>query len=344
MQLHNSDNEPVSLNSGSLEYCGKVAVPYSTIYTYDALGRVLTQATPIEEKDGVIYCKVNRNDFDAAGNVLAQKTTSNLPGEAESYTHTASVYDSRGRVVDTVIYDGDKPGSHTRYEYDGVGNRIAVYTGVTDDPGDASKTSYAYNYLNKVASITDALGQMESYVYDSTGLLTEKTDRNGNTTTCLYDAMARPVSEMVMDPDSRVTALRNTAYTKTGSKLSEENDTFQTTFQYDCMGRVIRETETGGVVKAYGHDWNGNRTAFTLDKGAENVLSTGYDYDKLNRMYIVREQGETIATYTYDDNGNRASLSYPEGTVTTYTYNLANMATRLVNENGGEILSAYEYT
>ena len=147
-----------------------------------------------------------------------------------------------------------------------------------------------------------------------------------------------------MDPDSRVTALRNTAYTKIGSKLSEENDTFQTTFQYDCMGHVIRESETGGVVKAYGHDWNGNRTAFTLDKGAENVLSTGYDYDKLNRMYIVREQGETIATYTYDDNGNRASLSYPDGTVTTYAYNLTNLVTRLINANGEDTLSAYEYT
>jgi len=118
---------------------GKAAVSYSTTYTYDALGRVLTQTTPFEEKDGVIYRKVERNDFDAAGNVLAQKTTNHLPGEAASYTHTASIYDSRGRVVETVIYDGDEPGSHTRYEYDDVGNRIAVYTGVTDDPGDASK-------------------------------------------------------------------------------------------------------------------------------------------------------------------------------------------------------------
>jgi len=110
------------------------------------------------------------------------------------------------------------------------------------------------------------------------------------------------------------------------------------------MGNVVNETETGGVTKTYTYNWNGSRTSFTLDMHGENALSTEYGYDNLNRMCVVRERGDAIATYTYNDNGGRASLSYPDGTVTTYAYNLANLVTRLVNANGEDTLSAYEYT
>ena len=97
--------------------------------------------------------------------------------------------------------------------------------------------------------------------------------------------------------------------------------------------------------KTYTCDLAGNRTGFTLEKGNEIVHNIVYTYDNLNRLSTVKKNGTVEATYTYDTNGNRASLTYANGVVTTYSYNLANWITNLSNKNSdGETLSSYSYT
>ena len=73
------------------------------------------------------------------------------------------------------------------------------------------------------------------------------------------------------------------------------------------------------------------------------AFTATYEYDELWRLRVVRENGVVQATYTYDVNGNRASKAYANGVVTTYTYNHANMVTRLENRRGTATLSSYSY-
>ena len=47
------------------------------------------------------------------------------------------------------------------------------------------------------------------------------------------------------------------------------------------------------------------------------------------------------ATYTYNINGSRESLSYANGNVTTYSYNLANWLTGMSNKKGEEVISSF---
>ncbi|HHW39459.1 MAG TPA: RHS repeat-associated core domain-containing protein, partial [Bacillales bacterium] len=68
-----------------------------------------------------------------------------------------------------------------------------------------------------------------------------------------------------------------------------------------------------------------------------------YEYDAMLRLVKVTENGD-ITTYTYDANGNRASMTMPGGVITAYTYNDANLVTKLTNKVNGATVSEFTYT
>ncbi len=325
---------------------GQATVHYSTTYTYDALGRLLVQITPFEQSTGGYYNAYSKYYYDAAGRVTLQKQSNNVPGENLNYRQTGNSYDSRGRLVLTTAYDGTTPESYTKYEYDGVGNRTDVYTGMASSSSTtgAAHTECTYDRYGNILTQTDALGQTETFVYDLNGKLTEKTDRNGNTTSYTYDPLGQLLTATVTDPSNTVIGLAQSSYTATGMKQSDSNGAFTTEYNYDSAGRLSTETETGNVVKSHTYDIGGNRTGFTLTKGGSAVQNLNYTYDNLNRLATVREDGVQVAAYTYDANGNRSSLTNSNGTAETYSYNLANAVTLLENKKGQSILSSYAYT
>jgi RHS repeat-associated protein len=134
-------------------------------------------------------------------------------------------------------------------------------------------------------------------------------------------------------------------YTLTGQVRLQYNDGFTSANTYDELGRLVRVSETGNVIKEYSYDLRGNRTAFTLEVSGNTELNTTYDYDELSRLTSVKENGVTEASYTYDINGNRATMFYANGVITEYSYNLANMVTSLVSKDSyGAILTSYANT
>ncbi len=60
-------------------------------------------------------------------------------------------------------------------------------------------------------------------------------------------------------------------------------------------------------------------------------------------MTQVKEKGRAAAAYAYDDNGNRTSVTYPNNTITTYAYNLANRVTSVRNKVGAKVVSSFNY-
>ncbi len=53
------------------------------------------------------------------------------------------------------------------------------------------KTSYEYDFRNRLVLETDAKGEETKYKYDGVGNLISLTDRNNNTTKYEYDALNR---------------------------------------------------------------------------------------------------------------------------------------------------------
>lgn len=157
-----------------------------------------------------------------------------------------------------------------------------------DSTDGAAVTSYTYDRFGKLLTTTDPMGQTETNVYDATGLLTSKTDRNGNTTAYTYDGAGRVLSETVT-ADGAASSVTH-AYTRTGQKKQDANGTLTVSFEYDAMGRMVKQTESDGTVKAYVYDENGNRVKFFLLRGGVQEMSLTYIYDRLNRLVEMGQQ------------------------------------------------------
>ena len=113
-------------------------------------------------------------------------------------------------------------------------------------------------------------------------------------------------------------------------------------YLYDNLGRMIKETLTGGVTKEYTYDIANNRTGFVLRNGDETYpMSMQYTYDKLNRVSRITS-GNILTDYTYNRNG--AISSEQIGDVTTsYQYNRAGWITDLTSQTSAKTIQSHHY-
>lgn len=323
---------------------------YATEFKYDNLGRVIEQKTPFEEKNGTVYYSTKQMWYDNNGNVIKERTYTNASGETESYNEVVYTYDNRNRLVMTQTNDGETS-NYTQNYYDGVGNLLRVYTGLTapltinglDDVETGADTEYAvtkysYDIFGQVLTVTDALGKIETNTYDTlNGILLSTTDRNGQTFNFSYDGIGNITEKSLSDGTNAET----TTYGLTGQVLTRQNPVTTISYTYNNKGQLATETDSSaGTTKAYTYDANGNRASFTLTRNGTTEINQSYTYDKLNRLISVSENGSVIAQYSYDNKGNRTQTVTNGGETTNYTYNLANM---LVSQTTGEKLTE-QYT
>ena len=306
---------------------------YSTVYTYDTLGRLIKEETPFTETSTA----VTKYYYDANSNLIQKQTTNNFPGSAAAFTKVEYAYNDKNQLVEVKSYDGSTVANQVNYEYDAAGNMTAMVT-----TGGTQRTEYEYDRYGNLISLTDPLGLEETYIYDTNGNMTSKTDKNSMTTDYTYDGLSRKLSQSITS-DGAV-QLETFAYTATGALAYAENQNIRTAYTYDELGRVVTETDSNGVEKDYTYDVNGNlKTSIVKVNGiAEKTMA--YEYDKKDRLTQVYEAGNLVAAYTYDANGNRSSLTCGNGNSTDYAYNLANLVTSLQNKNGATTLSSYAYT
>ena len=136
--------------------------PIWTTYSYDDVGRLLTQTDP----DGSVMSSSYEGLTTKVVNALNQTTvrtlnsqgwlvqsTDNL-GNSINYTH-----DSVGNVIQVV----DSAGNTTTLEYDRKGRKVAM-----SDP-DMGTVSYQYNTIGELTAQTDAKKQTVSMSYDKLG-------------------------------------------------------------------------------------------------------------------------------------------------------------------------------
>ena len=311
--------------------------------THDILGRVIKEETLMEAGH---YAAIH-HEYDLNGNEVLTRVQCNKPGEAVAYKRTRFVYDSRNRVTDTIQYHTDNDSSYARAKsvYDGVGNVLESYSGMTSDSTvGASKVSYTYNQFQKVLTVTDALGRIERYTYDVFGRLTSKLDREGVTIRYEYDDMNRIVAKLGYQ-DNVLIAVTQHSYSPLHNIYQSSTPSVQETNEYDEAGRLIYVSDTDGISKRMAYDTGDNRTQLIVyDEGVE-IMRMNYTYDHMNRMKTVSKGGALLATYEYDNNGNRVSLANVNGAVTTYGYNPCNMITSLINKKpNGTVISQYDYT
>ncbi|HEX9061530.1 MAG TPA: RHS repeat-associated core domain-containing protein, partial [Clostridia bacterium] len=318
---------------------------YETTYTYDKLGRLVRTETPfVKDSNNNIITSLTKNYYDKNGNITTVLVQNNTPGDSTStFNKTDYVYDSRNRLTEVIKYNTDNTKNITQYKYDAAGNKTYMYTGLsaeveTNTDTDFAVTSYLYNYLNQMVSMTDPQQRTITYKYDLAGNVIKANDRMGIETTYAYNSFGELIDKKATkDGTSKEVTFE---YDLTGKRIIMVDESGTTNFEYDDIGRLITET-AGSIVKSYGYDADGNRKTFTLIKSGSSVLSQSYDYDLTNRLWHVFENTNSIAEYKYDANGNRTTLKYPAiGVTANYNYNFANKLTNLDYGNG----VSYTYT
>ena len=326
---------------GNLPGCG-CASAFTTSYTYDAAGRLLTTTGPDPDGPGPLGPIVTTDAYDKVGNLL---TITDPNGHVTSYTH-----DYAGRILTVTAPDpdggGPKTAPVTTYTYDAAGNQL------TRKDANNHTTTTGYDALNRPMTVTspdpDGGGSQTPSVatmaYDISGNLLTVTDANGNntpapgdgTTTYGYDRANRLTSINYSDTTPDVTFVLDNA----GNRTSTSDGSGAETRGYDQMERLTTITRSGSSF-AYVYDSASNVTKRTYPDGTV----VDYTYDPLNRMATVTSGGKTTA-YAYDAASNVVTTTLPaaNGYVETRSYDNAGRLNQVKHQKGAGVLADITYT
>ena len=265
--------------------------------TYDNQNR-LTERTAKEKKTGKETVHTYR--YNAYGDVAVQDDTQFVYGdvsgqvtkETTKLTKNKDVvknytYDSNGNKSTFSVKAGEDTKLSLSYEYDGSSRLISV----KDSEGNRA-VSYAYDTEGSLSERQAANGLKTTYGYDYQNRLTSMTNETGKgvvskySSTYLKNGQKAEEVSTVMDKKGKSTK-KTAAYT------------------YDMLGRITRETKTGREDISYTYDANNNRKQMTIGN-----KTTAYQYNKndellrTDTLHTDTEKNDVVI-YKNDKNGNQ---------------------------------------
>ena len=165
-------------------------------------------------------------------------------------------------------------------------------------------TSAAYTPSGKLATATDANGNVTRYAYDAADRLARVMDPAGRITTYAYDAMSRRTA--TFNPAIQSAPLLALGYTPDGLLASLGDANGNTTgYAYDGLDRLAATTYPDSSTESYSYDANSN----TLSRKTRRGDTISYTYDTLNRLATKAAPGEATVSYGWDLAGRITSVS-----------------------------------
>ncbi|KWX81034.1 hypothetical protein AMQ84_01365 [Paenibacillus riograndensis] len=203
------------------------------------------------------------------------------------------------------------------YSYDNNGNRITVSESRND--GAAQTTSYTYDALNRLVSITRPDGGKTTYTYDVRGNRQTLSD----TSNVSLDPVDTSYTYDLQNTLTSVTKGGSTTsfkYYADGLRFMKTNGSTQTQVNYNLNGEVIsQEKIVSGVFVEQANFVRGDRVLVKKDKKNNSVTDYYYLYNGHGDVVqIVDTSGAVINNYTYDEWGN--ITSQVEGTSNSFKY------------------------
>lgn len=282
---------------------------------------------------------------------------------------TAIHYGSNGKASQII----DKNSNTTSFAYNDIGRLTRVTS--------ASGRAFTFNYhpFGFLSSVIDNAGRSIHFEYDDSADLIRVIDARGNSTQYQYDVhhwitvIIDPRGNQLLsntydedtefdwgrvttqlDPGNEITAFdykttpvetgQGTANVKAG--ITEMTDPFGnvTRYEYDSLGRMIKQTEPNGTVQAFEYDDfdsttksvdpNDNETVFEYDTAGNMTRKTdplgntvSITYNAQNQPLTKTDELGNTASFEYDANGNVVRQIDPLGNETTYTYDAQGLLT-----------------
>ena len=334
---------------------------YSVITEYDVLDRPVTVTAPDNA--------VTSYGYDVSGGCLRTAVTDPLGHRSETYA------DASGRTVRTVMYRDSAATQpiETRYVYDPVGRLTTVINAAGDS------TRITYDMLDRRTEVRHPASGVTRWTYDKAGnVLTEENETlrargdavrytwdidrltskvcQGDTVRLFYGegndgGLVKGRLRFRLDPSGgteyRYDNMGNVSYERrTVIVPGKGHATFETSWEYDSYGKLLRMTYPGdeGVVYLY-NSTGGLRRVYTgwEDNAVDYVSSIVYDrfgdrvrmthgngidtrsyYDprtrRLSSLYYIKDRFMAVEKeYTYDKAGN---IKRSEGFFNSYLIHL----------------------
>lgn len=323
--------------------------PKWTTYTYDVLGRVLTETAP----DGGVTSTAYHGLSTTVTNAQAQTKTTlkNSQGQVVSVTDavagvTTYTYDPFANVTQVV----DAASNTRSFTYDTRGRKIS-----STDP-DLGLTTYTYDVLDQLKTQTNASSQVTTFVYDllrrptqrveadltstwtydsgtgGVGKLSAATTNTGYSRSHTYDALGRPTqTQITVDGINHVSAASydsfgriNTltypsgfgvtyAYNATGYQSqiidSFSSQVYWTANARDAEGHLTQQTGGNGVVTSQTFDANTGLLTGITAGNAGSVASFAYTYDTLGKLTARSDANTSLSESFGYDSLNRLTSS-----------------------------------
>lgn len=295
-------------------------------------------------------------------------TTSQTDGRGNVWRYD---YDKHGYVTKVIAPDGartvytydpatlrvesttDGNGHTTSYEYDALGNRTKItnalghMTVVEYEPvfsqmirmidANGRITRYEYDARGNRIREIDPLGQVREWTYDEHGNVLSEKDKRGSITTHEYDDFGNRKKTTLDALGLRI--VTEFEYDIIGNlRFRTDANGHTTSFRYDGLDRLVRETDPLGGVTVTSYDGEGNRTG-VIDC---NRNSTFFEYDLRRRLVKIRDALKQESNQTYDGSNNRVSFTDKNRHTTEFGYDLQNRLNRITDALGNVSTRSYD--
>ena len=303
-RLYRESNPYIVQNSTMLQSPGTSVG--NTVYSYDALDRVVAVSYPDGTSDQVVFNKTMIDTYDRNGN-------------RRSY-----ILDGHDRISNVLEYMTNNYTSeiyNTSYEYDALGNLLKI----TDSR--SNEFNFSYDSLGRKILLDDPDLGVWVYGYDSEGNLVNQTNNENQLIELGYDGLDRVIWK---NSSNRSIEFRYDIDHE-GTLYSINSTNFTFFYQYDDRLRTIREIrEIIGYWFGTGNGYN------SMDKIIKKHIATGeelsYSYDLAGRLDKIAGYIDSI---TYTEFGLESNISYSNGLDSLMSYD--NLLGRLTQIKTGPI-------
>lgn len=241
------------------------------------------------------------------------------------WSHSYNIYIEKKSDNLWIAHHGDGHQSFHIPYIDSNGLSFALFGGAHEKLSrDATSKTYQLTFKNG-----------EQYNFDSSGVLSNITDRNGNTTNFTYsnDKLAK-----VTAPNGRTLI-----FSYTGSYLSKVEDQLSRAllFTYDTSGNLISVTDAQQGATKFGYDTRHN-IVYIINPRGDTLLSNIFDSSDRVIVQTDAYQQQTKLDYNTPNNGD-VTITFPDNKTEVVHHDSFYRSTYDKDELGHIVTNTYDY-
>ena len=231
----------------------------------------------------------------------------------------------------TATQGSGEKASTSSYTYDSVGN----VTSVTN--GNGKVTRYSYDQLSNLVERMNSLGDKETYTYNVNNQLEKVTKSDGKTISYDYNKLDQLLKvEYSEKQDGQVLY----TYDADGRRVSMSDLTGTSQYATNEEGEITGVRQGDGSLIQYEYDAYGNISKMIYPDGS----TVSYTYDELDRLTSVTDVKGQKTSYSYNTAGDLTEVDRGDGTKSFLTYDKAHRLTELRHmDKQDKLISSYGY-